>query len=367
MHLTWRAGSPDSQFARWLMIVSMAMAVLPVCRSPMISSRWPRPIGVMASMALIPVCSGSLTFWRCTTDGACSSSSRSSVPSISPLPSSGTPSGSTTRPRNPSPTGTDSTSPVRRTCWPSSTLLKSPRMTTPISRMSRLSARRRIPPGNSSSSLAIAEGSPSTWAIPSPASATSPTSCREAPSGSYASTNPASASRISSGRIVSSAMVLASFSLGCQLYAVLHVPPRPWPGRAARRPGRAPSSGRQPLSKGGEPARHAAVNELIPDLDGHSTHDPGIDDDIQVNIVAVGLGQRGGEPPPLILSEPGGDPDDGDQALPPGGGQPPVLVQRRLQVTSSRVDDRLGDQAERGRAHLGRQQRVQQAALALVR
>ena len=56
------------------MIVSMAMAVLPVCRSPMISSRWPRPTGVIASIALIPVCSGSFTFWRCTTDGACSSS-----------------------------------------------------------------------------------------------------------------------------------------------------------------------------------------------------------------------------------------------------------------------------------------------------
>ena len=37
----------------WLMIVSMAMAVLPVWRSPMISSRWPRPIGMSASMALI--------------------------------------------------------------------------------------------------------------------------------------------------------------------------------------------------------------------------------------------------------------------------------------------------------------------------
>ena len=100
MHLTWRSGSPDSQFARWLMMVSMAMAVLPVCRSPMISSRWPRPIGVIASMALIPVCSGWFTLLRCTTDGACSSRARSSVPSISPLPSSGMPSGSTTRPRN---------------------------------------------------------------------------------------------------------------------------------------------------------------------------------------------------------------------------------------------------------------------------
>jgi hypothetical protein len=40
------------------MIVSMAIAVLPVWRSPMISSRWPRPIGIMASIALMPVCSG---------------------------------------------------------------------------------------------------------------------------------------------------------------------------------------------------------------------------------------------------------------------------------------------------------------------
>src|ERR1043165_5686043 len=56
-----RAGSPDSQFSRWLRMVSMAIVVLPVLRSPMISSRWPRPIGVMASMALMPVCSGWLT------------------------------------------------------------------------------------------------------------------------------------------------------------------------------------------------------------------------------------------------------------------------------------------------------------------
>jgi hypothetical protein len=40
------------------MIVSMAMAVLPVWRSPMISSRWPRPIGIRASIALMPVWAG---------------------------------------------------------------------------------------------------------------------------------------------------------------------------------------------------------------------------------------------------------------------------------------------------------------------
>ncbi len=42
----------------WLMIVSIAMAVLPVWRSPMISSRWPRPIGISASIALMPVWTG---------------------------------------------------------------------------------------------------------------------------------------------------------------------------------------------------------------------------------------------------------------------------------------------------------------------
>jgi hypothetical protein len=42
----------------------------------MISCRWPRPIGVSASIALRPVCSGSLTLWRITTLGARSSSAR---------------------------------------------------------------------------------------------------------------------------------------------------------------------------------------------------------------------------------------------------------------------------------------------------
>src|SRR5947207_565599 len=51
-------------------MVSMAMAVFPVWRSPMISSRCPRPMGIMASMALRPVCSGSRTGRRSTTPGA---------------------------------------------------------------------------------------------------------------------------------------------------------------------------------------------------------------------------------------------------------------------------------------------------------
>ena len=63
----------------WLMMVSMAIAVLPVWRSPMISSRWPRPIGIIESMALMPVCSGSLTGWRRMMPGALISIRRVSV------------------------------------------------------------------------------------------------------------------------------------------------------------------------------------------------------------------------------------------------------------------------------------------------
>ena len=60
----------------WLMIVSMPMAVLPVLRSPMISSRWPRPIGIMASMAMRPVWTGSHTPLRAMTPGALNSMGR---------------------------------------------------------------------------------------------------------------------------------------------------------------------------------------------------------------------------------------------------------------------------------------------------
>ena len=77
----------------WLRMASIAMAVLPVFRSPMISWRWPRPIGVMASMALIPVCIGSSTGWRPAIPGAVDSTRRVSLVAIGPLLSIGSPSG----------------------------------------------------------------------------------------------------------------------------------------------------------------------------------------------------------------------------------------------------------------------------------
>ena len=103
----------------WLMIVSIAMAVFPVWRSPMISSRWPRPIGIIESMALMPVWTGVSTGWRTMTPGAMRSMGRVFVVSILPLPSSGSPSGFTTRPISASPTGTSTMRPVVLTWSPS--------------------------------------------------------------------------------------------------------------------------------------------------------------------------------------------------------------------------------------------------------
>ena len=60
----------------WLRMVSRAMAVLPVWRSPMMSSRWPRPMGNMASTARRPVSMGVSTGWRSRMPGAGASMGR---------------------------------------------------------------------------------------------------------------------------------------------------------------------------------------------------------------------------------------------------------------------------------------------------
>jgi F0F1-type ATP synthase alpha subunit len=70
-------------------IASIATAVLPVWRSPMISSRWPRPIGTIESIDFSPVCTGWLTDWRAITPGAIFSIGIESAALIGPLPSIG--------------------------------------------------------------------------------------------------------------------------------------------------------------------------------------------------------------------------------------------------------------------------------------
>src|SRR3954447_5188425 len=167
--------------SRLLMIVSIAIEVLPTWRSPMISSRWPRPTLVIESIALIPVSIGSSTGWRCTTPGALNSAGRDWSESMSPLPSSGLPSGSTMRPSRPSPTGTSSRLPVRLTWSPSSMLSQSPNSTAPTLSDSRLSARPVTSWGSSSSSIDMQLSRPCTREMPSATERTVPTSDRSAP------------------------------------------------------------------------------------------------------------------------------------------------------------------------------------------
>ena len=140
---------------RWFRIASTRIAVLPVERSPITSSRWPRPIGIIESIALMPVWSGSLTGWRLTTPGALNSSRRLSEDWSGPWPSSGMPSGLTMRPTSSSPTGTLMTLPVRFTVWPSETFSHSPKSATPTLSSSRLSAMPVTPCSSSSISIAM--------------------------------------------------------------------------------------------------------------------------------------------------------------------------------------------------------------------
>ena len=135
------------------MMVSTAIAVLPVCLSPMINSRCPRPIGIIASIALIPVCKGSFTGSLKITPGAFRSSGISyNCPLIGPLPSIGAPNVLITRPLIPSPTLIEAISPVRFTLSPSLIPLLSPIKTTPTLSSSRFSAIALIPLSNSTSS-----------------------------------------------------------------------------------------------------------------------------------------------------------------------------------------------------------------------
>ncbi len=159
-----------------LMMVSSAMAVFPVWRSPMINSRWPRPIGIIESMALSPVAMGSRTGCRSITPGAMRSRAINSVVAIGPLSSMGWPSEFTTRPTMALPTGTLMMRPVRLTSSPSRISVNSPSSTTPTWSSSRFMASPATPCGNSSSSPAITLSSPYTRAMPSPREITVPTS-----------------------------------------------------------------------------------------------------------------------------------------------------------------------------------------------
>src|SRR5271170_4114575 len=110
-------------------------------------------------------------------------STRLRSPGIGPLSSIGLPSGSTTRPSRPLPTGTSTMAPVRLTTSPSLMVESLPKITTPTLSVSRFSAMPLMPPGNSTISPAWTLSRPWTRAMPSPTLSTSPTSltCASAP------------------------------------------------------------------------------------------------------------------------------------------------------------------------------------------
>ena len=119
----------------------MATAVLPVWRSPMISSRWPRPTGIRrvdrleAGLHRLVHRLARDDARRLDVDAAALGDA-----AIGPLPSIGLPSASTTRPSRPLPTGTSTMAPVRLTVSPSRMLRSSPKITTPTLSLSRFSA-----------------------------------------------------------------------------------------------------------------------------------------------------------------------------------------------------------------------------------
>ena len=189
------------------MIVSSAIAVLPVWRSPMISSRWPRPIGIIESIAFRPVCSGSFTGWRCTTPGALNSAGRVCSVLTSPLPSRGTPNGLTMRPSSASPTGISRSWLVRLTVSPSTTCSHGPNSTAPTLSDSRLSARPVTSWGSSSISNAMQFSSPWMRAMPSATDSTVPTSVRSASPASSPSM------RLLRMEVISSGLICMSGSL----------------------------------------------------------------------------------------------------------------------------------------------------------
>jgi hypothetical protein len=138
MHTT-ASGVP--QYCFWLMMQSRQTAVLPVLRSPMTSSRWPRPTGIMLSTALMPNCSGSLTGWRAAMPGATMSTLREPDVRIAAPPSRALPSGSTTRPSISMPTGTSRMRPVALTVSPSRMRSVSPKSAAPTVSCSRFMVR----------------------------------------------------------------------------------------------------------------------------------------------------------------------------------------------------------------------------------
>src|SRR4051812_5881754 len=316
-------------WSRLLMIVSIAICDLPVWRSPMISSRWPRPIGVIASIALMPVCSGSCTGLRPMIPGAWISIRRRWAPIRSPLPSTGSPRALTTRPSTPSPTGTERIRPVDLTVWPSSISSTSPRTTAPIESSSRFRARPAVPSSNSSSSFTAASGSPETRAMPSPTSETRPT-VRASSDGVKPSRFDLSAAAMSAAESVSSAMWwflgrLSRFVLeaGLQLF---------------------------------EPGAYGAVDHGVADRGDEAAEHARVDDHLDAHAGTGGVGERGAQAVELVGREVDGAAHLGHLLVFRRRGALHEAIDDRRQVAGAARPDHHRDQLHGGRRRLAAEQ-----------
>src|SRR5687768_16453452 len=153
----------------------------------------------------------------------------------------------------------------------------SPSTMHPISPTSRLNASPRTPPGNSSSSLAIAPGKPDTRAIPSPASITRPSSPRST-DGVQLSTCLRRASAMSFESNLSASTAIRSHA-PCQV----------------------------PLRLG-QPARERAVEHLVAHPGDHPADHGGVHVDLQFHGMARGPLERFGEQRLLRIAQRDGHP-----------------------------------------------------------
>src|SRR5919197_3145621 len=145
----------------------------------------------------------------------------------------------------------------------------------------------------------MAEGMPSTKAMPSPLQVTRPTSSRVT-AGRYDSTCLRRALAMSSGRMDSSVTVALPLSLCWTAY-----------GAAAM------VLGAQPLAHLGEAAAHAAVEDLVADADHDRAEDRRVDRTVQVDRPASDPGEHLGEPAPARRVQLDGGAHLGHQPLPP--------------------------------------------------
>src|SRR4051794_3193458 len=225
---------------------------------------------------------------------------------------------------------------------------KSPRITTPTSRTSRFRARPRTPLSNSSSSLVMTDGSPSTRAMPSPASVTVPTSSREM-SGLYSVTYVWMALRISSAEIVSSAMGGVLFPAG-----------RIW--GVDRSVGR--SAGQSPFG-GFQAVRDAAVDDLVADLDDEAAEHARVHGHLQPDRAAVDPREHAGEPLLLGGGQRHGAGHPGHRLPTPSAGHLGQPLDRPLGISNVRTGEHVPHQLLGHRADPPGEQPVQEGRLAL--